>query len=40
MGMNFHVPFFDQPDLFWVTLALMIGVAILVLVVARRARWI
>jgi magnesium transporter len=40
LGMNFKVGLFDHPDLFWVTLALMFGVALGTLVVVRRRRWI
>jgi magnesium transporter len=40
MGMNFRVSFFEDPGLFWITLAIMVGVAAFVLAVARRARWI
>ena len=40
MGMNFQVPFFDQPDNFWLTLIVMLGLAVLVLGVGRFRGWV
>jgi magnesium/cobalt transport protein CorA len=40
MGMNFKVGLFDDPALFWVVLGLMGVIAAVVLIVARRLRWI
>ncbi len=40
MGMNFKVGFFDDPTMFWVVIGVMAVIAILVLVLARRQRWI
>jgi magnesium transporter len=40
MGMNFRVAFFDEPALFWVVVGVMVVVALIVLAVARRERWI
>ena len=40
LGMNFHPPFFDSANLFWVAvgvMAMLIGGA---LIAARRMRWI
>ena len=40
MGMNFSVPIFDHPGLFWLVLAVVVAVAPLTLWVAKRRRWI
>jgi magnesium transporter len=40
MGMNFHLPFFDVAENFWVVLGAMAGLAIIILAVARWRRWI
>ena len=40
MGMNFQVPFFDDPDNFWIVIALMVGLAVIIAIAARRRRWI
>ena len=40
MGMNFQVGLFNTVWLFWVVLAAMLGIALLVLSVARSRRWI
>ena len=40
MGMNFQVGLFDLAWMFWVVIAAMLGIAVLVLSVARSQRWI
>jgi magnesium transporter len=40
MGMNFKLPFFDESGNFWIILASMGGLALLILAVARWRRWI
>jgi magnesium transporter len=40
MGMNFKLGFFDNADNFWLVAAAMLGLAVLVLGVARLRRWI
>ena len=40
MGMNFKVGFFDLVWVFWVVIAAMLGIAVLVLSAARSQRWI
>jgi len=40
MGMNFKVEIFDWPWMFWVTIGLMLAVAGVTLVVAKRRRWL
>ncbi len=40
LGMNFKVGLFTHPELFWVVIALMIGVALVTLTVAKLRRWI
>jgi magnesium transporter len=40
MGMNFEVEIFEWPWMFWVTIALMLIVAGVTLVVAKRRRWL
>jgi Mg2+ and Co2+ transporter CorA len=40
MGMNFKLGFFDLQWMFWTVIAAMLGIAVLVLSVARSRRWI
>ena len=40
MGMNFQVGLFDLAWLFWVVIGAMLGIAALVLSVARARDWI
>jgi Mg2+ and Co2+ transporter CorA len=40
MGMNFQVPLFDNPNLFWVVVAVMAVMALVTLVIARWRRWL
>jgi Mg2+ and Co2+ transporter CorA len=40
MGMNFQLPFFNEPNNFWLTLIVMIGLAVVVLAVGRFRGWI
>jgi magnesium transporter len=40
MGMNFQVPLFDRPELFYVVIGLMLAMAVATLVVARWRRWL
>jgi Mg2+ and Co2+ transporter CorA len=40
MGMNFKVPLFTHPELFWVVIALIVAGAVVTLTVARLRRWI
>jgi magnesium transporter len=40
MGMNFELPIFDAPGAFALVIAVMVGVALAILVVARAKRWI
>jgi magnesium transporter len=40
LGMNFKVGLFDHPDLFWVTLALIVAVALGTLLLVRQRHWI
>jgi magnesium/cobalt transport protein CorA len=40
MGMNFKVGFFDLVWMFWAVIGAMLGIAVLVLAVARSRRWI
>jgi magnesium transporter len=40
MGMNFKLPFFDQPGNFWVVIAAMVALAIAILGVSRWRGWI
>ena len=40
MGMNFQVGLFDLVWMFWAVIAAMLGIAVLVLTVARTRRWI
>ena len=40
LGMNFEVPLFTHPELFWVVLALIVAGALATLTVAKLRRWI
>jgi Mg2+ and Co2+ transporter CorA len=40
MGMNFHVGLFDNPNMFWVVVGLMVLLALTTLVLARRRDWL
>jgi Mg2+ and Co2+ transporter CorA len=40
MGMNFKPGLFTHPELFWVTVAIIVAIAVTTLVVARMRRWI
>lgn len=40
MGMNFKVGLFDSAWIFWVVIAAMLGIAVVVLTVARNRAWI
>jgi magnesium transporter len=40
MGMNFKVGLFEHPSLFWVAVALIVGIAAATIVAARLRRWI
>jgi magnesium transporter len=40
MGMNFHMPWFDQTSNFWLVIAAMLLFAALILGVSRWRRWI
>ena len=40
MGMNFRVDIFDQPVLFWVVIGIMVALAAITLVFARRKGWL
>jgi Mg2+ and Co2+ transporter CorA len=40
MGMNFKVPFFDNPDMFWVVIGLMAALAVGTVVAARWRGWL
>ena len=40
MGMNFKVGRFDMAWMFWAVIAAMLGIAVLVLSLARSQRWI
>jgi Mg2+ and Co2+ transporter CorA len=40
LGMNFRVGFFEQAGLFWVTIALIAGIVVGTLGIARARRWI
>jgi magnesium transporter len=40
MGMNFQVGLFDRAWIFWVVIAMMLGIAVVVLSVARTRDWI
>jgi Mg2+ and Co2+ transporter CorA len=38
--MNFKVGLFDNPDLFWVVIALMVALALATLAIARQRGWL
>ena len=40
MGMNFKVPLFDNPDMFWVVVGLMATLAVGTVVVAKWLKWL
>jgi len=40
LGMNFKVPLFTHPQLFWVVIALILAIALVTLTVAKLRRWI
>jgi magnesium transporter len=40
MGMNFQLGLFDLVWMFWAVIAAMLGIAVLVLTLARTRRWI
>ena len=40
MGMNFHPAFFDQPDAFYLVVAIMAGLSLSILLFARWREWI
>jgi magnesium transporter len=40
MGMNFHVPMFDDPGNFWVVVGVMVALAAGILLAARRRGWL
>jgi magnesium transporter len=40
MGMNFKVPLFDQPDMFWVVVAAMVAMGGATLVIAKWRGWL
>lgn len=40
LGMNFHIGLFDHPELFWVVLATILGIAAVTLGTARHHGWI
>ncbi len=40
MGMNFKVPIFDQPNIFWVVVGIMLAMAVATLGVARWRGWL
>ncbi len=40
MGMNFQVGLFDDPNLFWIVIAVMLALALVTLVVARWRAWL
>jgi magnesium transporter len=40
MGMNFKVGLFDRAWIFWLVIAAMVGIAVLVLAIARNRHWI
>ena len=40
MGMNFNVPIFDHPAIFWLVVAIIIATAAITITVAVRRRWI
>ena len=40
MGMNFEIPFFEDPNMFWVVIAAMVVLATVVLIVSRAKDWL
>jgi len=40
MGMNFKVGFFENANLFWVVLGVMVAIAVISVLVARWRRWL
>jgi Mg2+ and Co2+ transporter CorA len=40
MGMNFKVPLFDEPNLFWVVIGAMLAMAAATIGIARWRRWL
>ena len=40
MGMNFRVPLFDEPSVFWVVVASIVSLAPITMAVAKIRRWI
>jgi magnesium transporter len=40
MGMNFKVGLFDNPNLFWVVIGLMVALALATIAVARQRGWL
>ena len=40
MGMNFKIGLFDQTVMFWVVLAVIVGIAPLTIAIAKRRGWI
>ena len=40
LGMNFKVPLFTHPELFWVVLALIVAGALVTVTVAKLRHWI
>lgn len=40
MGMNFQVPLFDRPELFYIVIGLMVAMAVATLAVARWRHWL
>jgi len=40
MGMNFQIPFFDEPQNFWLVIGAMVVFATVILVMARWRRWL
>ena len=40
MGMNFQLPFFDDPEHFWLVVIAMAAFAVTIVVIARLRRWI
>ena len=40
MGMNFKLPFFEEPNNFWIVVAAMVTFAVAMVIAARWRRWI
>ena len=40
MGMNFKVPLFDEPNMFWVVIGAMLAMAAATIGIARWRRWL